>query len=263
MVLLTYILALLWTYPLFGANPVIATVNGTPIYESQLKSSLNTQGEKPTLERLILYELAIQEAHRQKIDQKPEVRAELDRVLYKHFLKHRLSQSKKTLDPSESSVKVHYQENPLLRIRHLVLLAQNPKENQIAKRKLKTIQKELKKGSAFKKLVLKYSQDASVRLAGDLDYRGIHNFPPVFYNKVKSLKVGEISPPFFRNGAIHLFELMDRKTFHAAPASYRLHLKSRLRRQREMKFLAAQLEDLKKRATIKILANENLGTNKK
>ena len=92
--------------------------------------------------------------------------------------------------------------------------------------------------------------------AEDGYFRGLHNFPKHFYAEALKLKIGEISAPILRDKAIHLFELMDRKTYGSAPASYKQHLTSRLRRENELFFLSSQLEALKKTSEIHILTTK-------
>ena len=205
---------------------VAATVNGEPI----LKSEVNRQreaapGELPpsaeaSLKRLILFRLAVQEAKQQKLDADPKVRHELDRVLYQSFVEHELKKAKLSLEPTPAELSAFYENHaPLLRLRHLVLPAGTAAAKEEALQVIKGIRARLASGHEFKGLVLEHSRDASVRLGGDLDFRGIDSLPTELYLPAQKLKPMEVSAPIELGDALHLIQLTDRKRFADAPAT--------------------------------------------
>jgi len=241
-------------WPQAQAATVVATVNGEPIYKAEIQNTSKAKkfDSKKSLEHLILYRLALQEAKKQNVASRPGAKKEIEKILYKHYLKETLLKEKANLQVSQSELKRYYRTHPYLRLSHLVLLYKNKTEKKESKRKLQIIQRKLSNGTKFKTLVLKYSQDASAKMAGDLDYQGAHSLPTPYYTLVTALKPNEVSKPLYRDGAIHLFKLEDRKSLSQIPASYRQFLRSEIRKEKEFKFLKAQLGSLKKRAKIRI-----------
>lgn len=263
----TFFLSLLISAISWAATSPIARVNGEAIGEEDYQLVTSAPGATATasaeerLNRLILFRLAVQEARRSGLEADPEVKQAVDKALYRRFLEKTLEASKTSTEPTEAQLRAAYEALPMVRLRHLALFAGTPKEARIAEKKLATIRTALKKGQDFKTVVLKHSQDAGARFAGDLDYRGVENLPEPIYQAALKLKPGEVSEPIHLDGALHLIQMMDRMPFASAPATYRSLLGNRLRRDAENRALETRLAALKKDAKVEILSGNGTGEN--
>lgn len=242
---------------LAAAHPqTLVRVNGEAITDQELQAEVERTKQKPssdeqTLERLILYKLAIQQAKQLKLDKLPETQQQIDRILYQKFLEHTLSQSAEKVAVTPSELKARYAQFPILRLRHLVLLTPHEKDREVARITVENIEKALKKGTSFKDLVLRYSQDESRNRGGDLDYQPTFELEQRYRETVLSLKqVGQVSRPLFTESAVHFFELLGRKSLEQAPATYRQLLEVTARQEKENVLLKNLLADLKIQATI-------------
>jgi len=255
--------SLLLAQPLWAAPTVAARVNGKPILEQDVRDWIEKDRDRgrvtsrnEALDRLILYRLSLEEAHRRKLEKKPAVKDALERALYKSFLDDLKAKSGDSFQASSEELKELYEESPLVRVRHLVLLTDSDEAAQRAPKKLKQIQQAMAGGEEFKALVLKYSEDASVSLnAGDLDFRGRDSLEDPFYSIALALRPGEVSGPIHHSGAIHILQLLDRKPFEAAFAPYLSYLQDRFQEQKERAFLEDALGSLKKKAKIEIVGS--------
>lgn len=248
----------------WAAPSVAARVNGKPILETEVKAWIESDRDRgrvtsrgEALDRLILYRLSLEEARRRKLEKSAAVKEAQERALYKSFLDDLKSKSGDTFQASSEELKSLYEESPLVRIRHLVLLTDSDEAAKRAPKKLKEIQEAVAGGEEFKALVLKYSEDSSVNLnAGDLDFRGRDSLEEPFYSLSLALRPGEISAPIHHSGAVHVIQLLDRKPFEAAFAPYLSYLQDQFHDRKERDFLETALASLKRKAKIEIVGAE-------
>lgn len=242
-------------------SSVVARVNGEPLFREALQKQMlqdQQRGVEPkqqqVLENLILYKLALQKARSQKLHLRADVNEEMNKVLYRAFLAQTLENAKTTFSATPRQLQELYSQWPWIRLRHLVLMGRNPTEKARAKETLESVMGELKKGAAFSKLVLKYSEDPqAVANGGDLDFVGHQSLAPEFYSVAKELKVGEVSTPIFHQDAFHVFELTQRSSFEAAPATYKQYLAGFYRSKKENEYLTKTFKELRARAEVAIL----------
>lgn len=232
------------------SSTVLATVNGDPIYESDITSDSHGQTREEKIKNAIHYRLIVQEAKKRGLERSPEIQASLNDLLYKKFIADEKRARKLELSPTDSELHVYYRKYPLIRIHHLMLYQRNETERQLANLTREQISKEIKKGTPFEQLCLQYSQDSSGLFGGDTDFRGPHNFPKELYLKIKSLPKNKISDPIEIGKAVHFFEWFDKKPFTAAPASYLQFLQAQLEQEREIALLKDIVSTLKKTASV-------------
>lgn len=242
----------------FGASApqkgrIIATVNGDPIYATELATWSSKKGRFTSgddLERLVLYRLAIQEAKKKGFSKHPEVKKELDRTLYRAFLKEALKQTNRSLLPKKADVEGAYQKSPLIRVEAIVLQAHTKKEKRQAKTALQAISEGLKKNASFSALAIKYSQAHSSRYAGDLDLIGKHSFPAPLYGSLIELKDGQISEPLLWQEVYYLLRRKQTLPFAKITGTYRQFLEAEIRSENEKSFLSQQLAKLRAKSDI-------------
>lgn len=199
--------------------------------------------------------MAVEEALRRNLDKEPNTAAALKKVVYKAYLKDISAQNASSLQVSSDDLVAQYKELPLLRISQLVLKG-TPEKNAA---KIRQIRMEHRKGIPFRKLVLKYSEDQTALQAGDLDYRSIHNFPEHLYRVVRLLPKNALSEPIVESGSTFFFVWNAERSFNDAPQTYKSFLTQRLSEQRELALLRETLGDLRKSATVEILAGNSAG----
>lgn len=234
---------------------VVARVNGTLIQEEDIAKfeDYRTAPRADLIERAVLFQLAVEQAKKRGIEKEVKIQKEVDKVLYQGFLNSVLREKGQNLIPTSDEVKAFYQENPLFRVSHLVLLSDTPEKKKSAMAIVKKIQKGLEQKVPFKTLVLKYSEDEGARFGGDLDFRGVHDLSPDFYKVLKALKIGAVSEPLVLDGSIHFIQWTNQKPFMEVPESYLSYIKARLRREKELLALSYSLSDLRKEAKVEVL----------
>ena len=258
------LLVLLILNPALGS--VIATVNGVSISEADLNRQMErdhqsgkSENRTQTLNRLILFELANQKANEKGLTKNPEFTHKVKKLAYQEFINHALQRHRASFQPSLSELKAKYAEAPLLRLRHLALFAKDAEQRDSAEKTLSRIQAELKAGTSFQSLILRYSQDPAARfLGGEADFHGPHSLDSRFYDIVKKLKINEITSPFTVDNVIHLFQLAETKTFAQAPESYKQLLRGQVVSERKENFLNELFANLKNNAKIKMINKEIL-----
>ncbi len=229
---------------------IIATVNGDPIYESDIVNDTNLQTREDKIKRAIQYRLVVQEAKKRGLERTPEIQFELNKLLYKKFIQNEQTAKKRQFSPSETELHSYYRKFPLIRIHHLMLNHRNETEKQVAHLALDQINKELKKGTSFEQLCTQFSHETSSLFGGDTDFRGPHNFPEELYSKIRALQKNAVSEPIEIGNTVHLFQWFDKKPFTTAPASYLQFLQSRLEQDRESALLSELVKELELKATI-------------
>lgn len=186
-------------------------------------------------------EALLRAAENEGIRESPEAQADWNQVLLENYLLKKLQEAKVPREMAEPDVKRLYEEQPLIRIRSLVILASSPAEKEQAIKKVEKIRREFESGTAFPKLVLKYSDDASSRArGGDLDFRGVHNLPSAIYEAAKRQKPNEISEPIDLGESIHLIQVVGIRTWEQAGAPYLELLRAR-NREKEIQSFTSKL----------------------
>ncbi len=175
-------------------------------------------------ERDKLFQLAVETARKEGLDQKPTVRAEIDQILYREFLKERLSSHKGRLDPSNEELRTQYEKNPLLKFRQLALPDTNPKEAQREFDRIKN-RNEGEWGET-------------------IDFRGENQLPLKLYEAIATLRPNRFARVHL-DGSLHLVQLLERKPFEQAFPPYLEYLRGKLRNEREKEFLMTVLKNLK------------------
>lgn len=179
----------------------------------------------PEAERERLFHRAVEAARNEGLDRRPEVQAEIDRLLYREFLKSKLSAHREGFEPSAAELRASYERSPLVRIRHLAV------SSKVA-------------GTAQRFDKIKRSKKAS--WGEVLDYRGENQLPAPLYQAAVKLGPGEYAQ-LSLSGAEHLIQLVDKKPFSSAFPPYLEYLRGKLRQNREHDFLVSTLKDLQEK----------------
>ncbi|MEZ4752430.1 MAG: hypothetical protein R3B54_17910 [Bdellovibrionota bacterium] len=82
--------------------------------------ALTLGSNSPTKDEL--FNLAVKEAKRMGLASEPEAKAEIDKVLYKHYLRSVLGQHADELKPTDKELRKAYASAPRVRLRHLAVM---------------------------------------------------------------------------------------------------------------------------------------------
>ncbi|SIT43322.1 putative parvulin-type peptidyl-prolyl cis-trans isomerase [Paraburkholderia piptadeniae] len=240
--------------PAFAQN--IAVVNGTPIPKSRadaLIQQLVQQGQQdsPKLqqavrEELVNREILMQEAVREGIPSKPEVKAQVavaqQTVVLRALIENHLKQNQ----PSDAEVKAKYDElvkqigGKEYHLHHILVDNEQQAKDLIAK---------IKGGASFEDLAKQYSKDpGSGKNGGDLDWSDPKAYVPEFADAAQKLQKGQMTDtPVHTQFGWHIIRVDDVR--ETPPPPYE-QVKKQIMQQMQQEKLQAFEEDLRSKAKI-------------
>jgi len=241
------------------ADPVVARVNGTAIYRSDLdilRSTLPPQMQQQPpaqlyprlLQQVVALQLVLQSARKEKVTEDPHVKklealaeeqiiqdAYFNGIIRKEVteakVKERYDQAVKTMTPQEE---VH--------ARQIVVTSED---------EAKQIIEQLKKGADFAALASqKTTEPAGKTSGGDLGYFTAQDMVPEFAKAAFALKPGEFSQtPVKTQFGWHVIKVEDRR--QAKPPTFE-EIAPKLARDMAQEIYAAKVEELAKVAKIEL-----------
>jgi peptidyl-prolyl cis-trans isomerase C len=242
--------------PAFAQN--IAVVNGTPIPTSRadaLVKQLVAQGQQdsPQLqqavrEELINREILMQEAGREGIASRPDVKAQLAVAQQTVVLRAMIEDFVKKNTPSDAEIKARYDQlvkqnggGAELHLHHILVDNEAQAKDLIAK---------IKGGASFEDLAKQYSKDpGSGKNGGDLDWSPPSAYVPEFGAAAGKLKKGEVTPePVKTQFGWHIIRLDDSREVAPPPLD---QVKTQIAQQIQQEKLQGFEEGLRKKAVVK------------
>ncbi len=182
-------------------DPVLATVNGVAVHQSGVDLLIRqgaTQGapdtpevRKALLDELIGRELARQDAVKQGLDKRPEVKQQMDMANQAILINAFMQEFIKTHNPTDDQLKAEYD-----RIKAQIGDKQYHAHHILVKteKEAKDIIAQLKKGAKFEKIATAKSLDqGTASKGGDLGYNAPAAYAPPFAQALVAMKKGEIS----------------------------------------------------------------------
>lgn len=200
-----------------AAKPV-ATVNGVAIPAQRLEMLLKeaqARGQKDSPEMqanfrdsLITTEVLVQEAIKQGVDKKEEVKAQMEMIRSAVLYKNLIQSYVETHPITDEALKAKYEElkpqmmSKEFKARHILV----EKEADAKK-----VLEQLKKGKKFEDLAKQFSKDpGSKDLGGDLGWQNPANFVPAFSEAMTKLQKGQITQaPVKTDYGFHVIQLQD------------------------------------------------------
>ncbi|MDR5765158.1 MULTISPECIES: peptidylprolyl isomerase [unclassified Caballeronia] len=242
--------------PAFAQN--IAVVNGTPIPTSRanaLVKQLVAQGQQdsPQLqqavrEELINREILMQEAAREGIATRPDVKAQVAVAQQTVVLRALIEDFVKKNTPTDAEIKARYEElvkqnggGKELHLHHILVEDEAQAKDLIAK---------IKAGASFEDLAKQYSKDpGSGKNGGDLDWSSPSAYVPEFGAAAEKLKKGEMtSEPVKTQFGWHIIRLDDARDVAPPPFD---QVKAQIAQQMQQEKLQAFEEGLRNKAVVK------------
>ncbi|MEM5386039.1 peptidylprolyl isomerase [Paraburkholderia phymatum] len=240
--------------PAFAQN--IAVVNGTPIPKSRadaLIQQLVQQGQQdsPKLqqavrEELVNREILMQEAVREGIPSKPDVKAQVAVAQQTVVLRALIENYLKQNQPSDAEVKAKYDElvkqigGKEYHLHHILVDNEQQAKDLIAK---------IKGGASFEDLAKQYSKDpGSGKNGGDLDWSDPKAYVPEFADAAQKLQKGQMTDtPVHTQFGWHIIRVDDVRETPPPPFE---QVKKQILQQMQQEKLQAFEEDLRSKAKI-------------
>ena len=251
--LLSLALAVTTSFAEEPKNTVIATVNGDNIMQSTLDGYMAVlkkagKADKQTaLEDLVATEIALQEAKKSGILDRPDIKKIIKdytrNVLLKTWTKEKVS----SFNISDDDVKKAYDQ----RITQLSSKEYNARHILVkTEDEAKAIIKELEAGADFVALAKEKSTGPSGSNGGSLGWFKAQTMVPAFANAVKTMSKGDISKtPIKTQFGYHVIKLDDIRDTKAPPLEA---LKPQLKRVLAQKKMLEYMQSLRKTADVKI-----------
>lgn len=245
------------TTPKNTTDVVIATVNGDKIMKSTLDGYMEIlkksgkADKQAALDDLVATEIALQEAKKANILDRPEIKKAISdysrNVLLKTWTKEKVDSFK----ISDEDIKKAYDERVTklaskeFNARHILVKTED---------EAKAIIKELTDGADFAKLAKEKSTGPSGSNGGSLGWFKAQTMVPAFANAVKAMKKGEVSKePVKTQFGYHIIKLEDSRDAKLPTID---SLKPQLKRVIAQQKMLAYMKELKKTADIKITLPE-------
>jgi peptidyl-prolyl cis-trans isomerase C len=240
--------------PSFAQN--VATVNGKPIPAAkvdQVVKQVVAQGkatDSPQLrdaikKDLIGREVLIQEADKQGIGSRPDVRNAIDNARQSIIINAMLADYVKKNPVKDAEIKAEYDKyksqvgDKEYHARHILVATEDEAKAIIAK---------LKGGAKFEELAKQSKDPGSAGNGGDLDWASPANFVPEFSKAMTSLQKGAITEtPVKTQYGFHVIKLEDVRAAKIPPLE---EVKQQVAESIQQRKLAAFREELMKKAKI-------------
>jgi peptidyl-prolyl cis-trans isomerase C len=240
--------------PAFAQN--IAVVNGTPIPKSRadaLVAQLVQQGQQdsPKLqqavrEELVNREILMQEAIREGIPSKPDVKAQVAVAQQTVVLRALIENFVKKNQPTDAEVKAKYDElvkqigGKEYHLHHILVDNEQQAKDLIAK---------IKAGASFEDLAKQFSKDpGSGKNGGDLDWSDPKAYVPEFAAAAEKLQKGQMTDaPVHTQFGWHIIRVDDVRQTPPPPFE---QVKGQIAQQMQQEKLQAFEEDLRSKAKV-------------
>lgn len=267
-----------------SSSPAVATVGDRAITVDELKARLAEQppfalARYKTLEKkrefldgLVRTELLLAEARRRKLDEDPEVRAAVEKVLIHRLTRVHAEEQEKAHPVSEGELRQHYDLHrsefvapTRVRVSHILLASpeKDPKraariaESQRILAQIKS--RDSSEKQAFEKTAAQKSEDEATKATGGVLESKTRDelaaaYGPAFADAALALKEpGETVGPVVSSRGIHLIRLLTRHDGYETPfEAARSRIQSRLQTERRSRGLEDLVAALKGKTPISI-----------
>lgn len=245
---------------------VLADINGQRITLDEFnrryeQNSKLVAGRKPdkkeVLKNIVYFELATQEARRLGIHQDKDLREQFDILLYQALVRKNIQPKIDAIKISEAEVRKYYEENPLLRTSHIILLTRpGMPESEIKdlRSRAENIAQLAKEGKKpFKDLAREYSEGPSARTGGDVDWGARHKLLPEYYEAALSLKkVNDVSGVVVTPYGFHIIQLTGKKAYSQIDSVYKDFIIRTLRENKGKGIYDSYFEELRAKGRVKL-----------
>jgi parvulin-like peptidyl-prolyl isomerase len=209
---------------------VVFSVGNTKVTVEEFKkrladyktSTFNPPTAEQLLEDWVRFEVGVQEAEKQKMQNDPAVKERYRQVLYNALLEKNLGKKVEQIPINEADMKEYYKHNPEIRLSHIFIeypIKATAEQHEIARKRAleiyDSVKKELKNKRPFEDLVKLYSDDLATKdNGGDMGFQSRVTVP--FYDTLLKMKVGEVSAPVESRQGYHIIKVTARNSYEDA-----------------------------------------------
>lgn len=261
MALLTLVLG--FSLVAFAANdPVVATVNGVQIKQSELEknykqnllvvsSEIITKGK--VLRDMINRALGIQRAKQNGLDNDPIVKEKMEDVMYHAQVSKDLEPKLKKIVVTEKDVDSYYINHPEYRTAHIlfrVRVTPDKDEAEAAMKQAFKVYDALKVDpNKFPELANKFSQMSTAPNGGDIGFQPAMNLAPEYFEAIKGKEVGFITTPVRTQFGFHIIKILAKRDFKDINQELYKKIVYDIKRD---EILKAYFKDLREKAKISV-----------
>lgn len=187
-------------------------------YDEVKKNAINPPPPDIFLEDLVRYEVGVQEAEKQKIQDDATVKERFRQEMYKALVEKALGEKVNAIRVTEPEMKKYYEKNPELRTSHILIefrAGSSAADKAIARKRADEVLKEVKASKRdFAELAKLYSDDViSKDRGGDIDYQNRITLVPMYYDAALGMKVGEVKGLIETRYGFHIIKLTGRRGY--------------------------------------------------
>jgi peptidyl-prolyl cis-trans isomerase C/peptidyl-prolyl cis-trans isomerase D len=215
-----------YTLGSFAQAQVVATVGSKTItleefkkrYDEVKRNAYNPPPADLFLEDLVRYEVGVQEAEKQNLQNDPIVKERFRQELYKALVEKAIGNKVSNIKVTEAEMKRYYEKNPNLRTSHILIEFRadaTPDQKEAARKRALEILADVKKSKReFGEMARLLSDDVVTKeRGGDLDFQNRVTLVPPYYEASLGMKVGEIKGPVETRFGFHIIKLTGRQSY--------------------------------------------------
>lgn len=253
------VMALLSTPAFAKEEKAVATVNGVDISEKSLNNYLDVVNrarpgsvtKQDALDDLIVTEVALQEARKAKVQDREDVKSQIQEATKKIILSTWTREQSESLKITDADLKAAYdkrmegQETSEYKARHILLKTED---------EAKAVIKEIADGGDFEKIAKEKSIGPSSSKGGDLGWFKPSTMVPPFAKAITALKKGDVTQePVKTSFGWHVIKLEGQREAQLPALE---QLKPQLKRSLIQQKMIAMLDEIKDKADVKIMLPE-------
>ncbi len=212
-----------------NAQTVVATIGDRNITLEEFRRRLTELREQasnpPTpeqfLEELIRYEVGVQEARKQNLQNDPIVQERIRQELYKALIEKALGDQVNKIQVTEAEMRRFYQRNPEIQLSHILIefrVDATPEQKAQARQRAEMVLGLVKRGERpFEELARNYSDDSASKVnGGDIGYQNRLTVVPQIYEAALALRVNQNSEIIETPYGFHIIRVTGRRSFQQA-----------------------------------------------
>lgn len=210
-------------------NDIVASVGTKQItvnelnekYDEVVRNTINPPNKSLFLEDLIRYEIGVQEAAKQKIENDPVVKERIRQEIYKGLIEKELGKKVSEIKVNEKEMRNFYKDNPEIRTSHILIEFRpdaTAAQKKAAKDRAQEIYDEVKKGKrSFEEYVNLYTDDVlSKKTGGDVGWQTAITLVPNYYNAVLRMKNNEVKGLIETQYGFHIIKKTGQHSYQEA-----------------------------------------------
>ena len=206
------------------------------------------------LEDLVRFEVGVQEAEKEKLQNDPAVKERFKQVLYNALLEKQLGKKIEDIKITDKEMREFYKKNPELHLAHILIeykAGAKPEEKEAAHKRALEILSEVKSSKrGFDELAHLYTDDLPTKdSGGDIGFQSQVTLAPTIYDAAVGMKPGEVRGLIETRYGYHILKLIERRNYDLAD---KRQIRAALFDDRRAKIFNDYFEKLKKSYPIEI-----------